>query len=85
MDAPRILRLLAGLVTAGSIATALLIHVGGVRTCVEFAGCHTDYVGIKVTIALIGMVVGGILLAVARSRGNRWRRDARYWKPAGHS
>jgi hypothetical protein len=85
MDATRILRLLGGVVIAGGIATALLIHVGGVRTCVEFAGCHTDYVGIKVTIALSAIVVGGILLAVARSRGNRWRGDARYWKPAGHS
>jgi hypothetical protein len=72
---------LAALAALGGIVGAVLIPFGQELTCVEFSGCHTDNTTTRIAVALVGFIVSGILLTIAAARKNRWRRDARHWKP----
>jgi hypothetical protein len=72
---------LAGVAAVAGIVGAVLIPFGQELTCVEFAGCHTDNTTTRIAVAVLGFIVSGILLTIATARKNRWRRDARYWKP----
>lgn len=75
------LYLVAATVAVAGIIAALVFPFGGVRVCVEFAGCHVDDTVTKALVAVIGLIAAGVLLAIAWARENRWRRDARFWKP----
>jgi hypothetical protein len=81
MNRGRLLYWLAGGFAVGGIVAAVLMPFGQVRTCVEFAGCHTENVTARIVVALGGFILSSLLLTLAAARKNRWRRDARYWEP----
>jgi hypothetical protein len=81
MDRGRVLYWLAGAAAVAGVVGAALIPFGQELTCVEFAGCHTDNTTTRIAVALLGFIVSAILLTIATAGKNRWKRDARCWKP----